>query len=75
MPLFEYVCTKCQHGCELLVRGQDRPRCPECGSTALEKQFSVPAAHTKGTSSLPMAAEPGGMCGRPQCGQGGCQGF
>jgi len=72
MPLFEYTCEKCSSDFELLIRGSEQPVCPECGSRKLEKRFSVPAAHTKG-SSLPVA--PPGPCGRPQCGMGGCQGM
>ena len=73
MPLFEYTCQNCHHDCELLIHGQQQPNCPTCGSTQLEKRFSVPAAHVKqGASSLPIA---GGNCGRPQCGMGGCQGL
>ena len=40
----------------------------------LEKLLSVPAAHTSGGSQLPICeAPPGGTCGLPQCGMGGCQ--
>lgn len=75
MPLYEYTCQACHRELELLVRGDESPACPECGSSHLAKRFSVPAAHVRGgTSSLPVA-QPGGMCGRPQCGMGGCQGF
>lgn len=75
MPLFEYVCQDCQHDCELLIRGGEVPECPECGSRRLEKQLSVPAAHTKGGGALPVCEVPrGGGCGAPACGMGGCQG-
>ena len=30
MPIFEYACEKCQSEFELLVRGDDKPACPEC---------------------------------------------
>jgi putative FmdB family regulatory protein len=71
MPLYEYLCAGCGGGFELLVRGDEEPACPECGGHRLEKQFSVPAAHVQGKSSLPMAELPQG-CGRPGCGPGGC---
>ena len=76
MPLYEYACPACSERCELLVRNaSEQPSCPKCGSTRLEKLLSVPAAHVGG-SSLPMYDGPsGGGCGRPQCGQGGCQGM
>ena len=72
MPLYEYHCRACQTDCELLVRSDETPRCPQCGATQLEKLFSVVAAHTAGKSTSP-AEMPG--CGRPQCGLGGCQGM
>ena len=75
MPLYEYSCQACQGRFELLVRNSECVQCPECGSPRLEKLLSVPAAHING-SGLPMYDGPaGGGCGRPQCGQGGCQGM
>ena len=75
MPIYEYVCEDCQDEFEVLVRGNEKPACPECGGQHLEKLLSVPAAHTGGSSSqLPISDGPrGGMCGLPQCGMGGCQ--
>ncbi|PQO26107.1 zinc ribbon domain-containing protein [Blastopirellula marina] len=75
MPLFEYTCEACQSQFELLVRGSEKPKCPECGSAKLEKAWSVPAAHTGGKSNqLPVCGPmpSGGGCGLPQCGTGGC---
>lgn len=73
VPLYEYVCQGCRHDFELLVRGDETPTCPHCRSEQLEKRFSVPAAHVKGSGGLDMF--PGGGCGKPQCGMGGCQGL
>jgi putative FmdB family regulatory protein len=75
MPLYEYTCPSCEQDFELLVRFGENPACPECGSSRLEKQLSVPAAHVAGgKSSLPIcdAPMPGGGCGLPQCGGGHC---
>ncbi len=74
MPLYEYACPSCDRNFELLVRFGENPPCPECGSTRLEKQLSVPAAHVAGGKSLPIceAPSPGGGCGLPQCGSGHC---
>lgn len=69
MPIYEYVCSKCKHEFELLVRKDDRPRCPACGHDGLDKQFSVPAA---ARAELPVTQPVPGGCGRPQCGTG-CQ--
>lgn len=75
MPIYEYECLDCRAAVELLIRGAERPKCPECGSSRLEKRLSVPAAHVGGSSrDLPLAPAPG-TCGRPQCGAGGCQGL
>ena len=71
MPLYEYACQKCRSEFELLIRGNDTPECPECGSQRLEKQLSVPAAHMAG-EQLPVCSTPQGGCGMPQCGMGGC---
>lgn len=78
MPIYEYSCEGCAHDFELLIRGDERPECPTCGGRKLTKRFSVPAAHTGASSSLPVcgpAPSPGGNCGLPQCGMGGCQGL
>lgn len=73
MPLYEYTCQDCRQTSEVLVRGQEAPVCEHCGGRRLDKQFSVPAAPrgVDHSASLPMA----GMCGRPQCASGGCQGL
>lgn len=74
MPLFEYTCSGCQNRFELLIRGEETPACPECGTTRVEKAWSVPAAHTGGRSSdLPVCSPmPSNGCGLPQCGSGQC---
>ena len=41
MPLFEYICRKCHERSEILVRGNDAPVCPHCGSDRLVKQASA----------------------------------
>jgi putative FmdB family regulatory protein len=80
MPLYEYQCTACKSGFELLIRrpedaAADKLSCPHCRSSKVEKQLSVPAAPSTSGSSLPVCGppSPGGGCGLPQCGSGGCQ--
>lgn len=73
MPLFEYVCKKCRHEFEFLVRGDETPECPRCGGRRLDRQLSVPAAHTAsggqvGGFNTPCGMPPG-SCGR-ECGMG-----
>jgi putative FmdB family regulatory protein len=73
MPLYEYNCRDCSAEFELLVRADEKPHCPECDSAKLEKLLSVTASPQGGTGDLPMSRSmPGGGCGKPQCGPGGC---
>ena len=44
MPLYEYECSGCHERFELLVRGGEKPACPNCGSVTLDKLISAPAA-------------------------------
>lgn len=75
MPIYEYACRDCRQEFELLIRGPETARCPTCRSDQLDKQFSVPAAHTAGSSNqLPICEAPAaGTCGLPECGSGSCQ--
>jgi len=68
MPLFEYRCPECHGEHEILVRGNQEPECPTCGSSTLEKRLSVPAAPAVATAAAPV-----GGCGvGPPCGRMGC---
>lgn len=73
MPIYEYECRDCRQQFEYLVRGEDTPICPGCGSKSLDKQMSAPAAPQ-------MAAGQGAACSLPRgdrpCapGGGGCGG-
>ncbi len=74
MPIYEFTCRGCQEGFELLVRSNENLACPSCGGGELEKQLSVPAAHSAARADLPVCTPPGpGGCGMPQCGTGSCQ--
>ena len=73
MPIYEYVCQGCGHAFEQLVRGSEKPACPACGKRRLAKQFSVPAAHTAGSTGPACPARDAGACGVGDCcGGGGC---
>ncbi len=61
MPIFEYVCKRCQHHFEAIVQGAALPECPVCASKELEKQLSVFAVG--GKSAGLAAREPAGACG------------
>lgn len=76
MPLYEYHCAKCDATVELLMRNsQEKPECPTCGGTKLEKLFSAPNGHVAGSSKSSLPMMPQGGCGKPQCGMGGCGGM
>jgi len=69
MPLYEFVCGKCEKDFELLVRSvkwEGDAACPHCGSKKLGKKLSVFASQAAGSStggeSLPACGRPGG-CG------------
>jgi putative FmdB family regulatory protein len=40
MPIYDYRCTACQAGFELLVRSDTVLACPQCRATALERAVS-----------------------------------
>jgi putative FmdB family regulatory protein len=68
MPLYEFVCTKCEKDFESLVRSSNwegSVACPHCGSKKLTKKLSVFAAQGGGSTSSAPAPQ---ACGRP----GGC---
>jgi putative FmdB family regulatory protein len=72
MPIFEYICSECNHGFEALVYGSEKAECPKCHSKKLQPQLSVFAVSTKAASGTAMpAAGPCGSCGDPR-GPGAC---
>jgi putative FmdB family regulatory protein len=70
MPMYEYVCMKCEsHFEELVSLGAPDPECPDCGGAKVSKQFSVFAAH--GTAEQPsFGGSAGGGCCGGSCGCG-----
>jgi len=73
MPIFEYVCEKCDHEFETLVYGSEKPECPKCHGKKLTAQLSVFAVAAKGSSSSASASPVRGCgtCGDPR-GPGAC---
>lgn len=55
MPFFSYHCTECGNAFETLVRGDEVPACPHCGSIRLERQMSAAAIHGKTKAALSAA--------------------
>jgi putative FmdB family regulatory protein len=62
MPLYEFVCRDCECEQELLVRGEETPKCESCGSGQLTKLLSAPVAHSSSAGSAP-GPTPSGGCG------------
>ncbi len=70
MPIYEYVCMSCESHFEELVRNDEIPPCPDCGSEKAKKQFSVFAAHGTGTQQPSFGGATGGGCCGGSCGCG-----
>jgi len=67
VPIYEYVCMKCEAHFEELVRNGHDPSCPECDSAKVKRQLSVFTAH----GSTPQPSFGGGAAGGGCCG-GSC---
>src|SRR2546430_11854263 len=65
MPMYEYVCMKCEEHFEELVRGDQEVACPHCGGTKVARQLSTFA--TIGTAGQTGAFGGGGCCGGGFC--------
>src|SRR4051794_41927133 len=67
MPMYEYVCMKCEEHFEELVRNDEEVACPNCAATNVARQLSTFAMI--GTAGQTGAFGGGGGC----CGGGwGC---
>jgi len=44
MPIYDFLCSRCESLFESLVRATDVPVCPECGSSEVKKVLAPPAA-------------------------------
>ena len=51
MPIYEYICTECDHAHEILQKLSDNPLqdCPACGQTSLKKKISAPSFRLSGS--------------------------
>lgn len=51
MPLYEYICTACQHSFEEMQKFSDAPirKCPKCGKSKVTKQVSLSGFQLKGS--------------------------
>ena len=51
MPIYEYVCTECEHPHEALQKMSDAPLtdCPVCGKSTLKKKISAAGFRLSGS--------------------------
>ena len=68
MPMYEYVCMKCEGHFEELVRGDQVVACPECGETKVARQLST--FSMVGTAGQTGAVSSSGGCCGGSCGCG-----
>ena len=66
MPIYEYLCDKCEHRFEALVKtSKQKVSCSKCRSRKVSRKYTVFGLN------FGASPEPGftGLC---HCGQGGC---
>jgi len=64
MPLFEYICLKCNHKFEeLVMHSDDEVKCPECGNDLVTKQLSSFASSSlaRGSNCNPSSCSKSGF--------------
>jgi len=61
VPIYEYVCMKCEHHFEELVHGDEAPACPSCAAKKVTRKYSSFA--TVGGPSKSCGSCAGGNCG------------
>jgi putative FmdB family regulatory protein len=72
VPLYEYACRGCARTFEALVRRDEPPSCPTCGSHELTRLLSVVSVGGRAENTGPMpGGAPCGTCGDPR-GPGSC---
>lgn len=74
MPIYEYKCQKCSAVFEALVRGREKPACPECGSGRLKKLVSSFGVGRAAKNSRPACGgerRGNSCCGGCSCGHCG----
>lgn len=65
MPIYEYVCQKCQHPFEAFLRSStDQASCPKCEETRELKRVPSVFTAAAGGQSAPFAPPSGGGCMR-----------
>jgi putative FmdB family regulatory protein len=63
MPIYGFACKTCAHEFETLVRADDVPACPDCGSKKLDQKLSLIASPAKTSAAAAPFCEGGvGAC-------------
>jgi putative FmdB family regulatory protein len=70
MPLYRYVCEKCDHDFEELVFDGETVECPQCHGKKLERQAPMLGIPQVKGSAMPSAC---GDPSLPPCGAPGCR--
>jgi putative FmdB family regulatory protein len=63
MPIHDYLCQACSKRFELVVLGNEKARCPACGSGRIERLFSGGAAVSTSRTRARTAAVARGKAG------------
>jgi putative FmdB family regulatory protein len=76
MPLYAFRCDDCHKEFETLVRSNEAPECPACGSAELSRQLSLIAKPATGGpgGEVATSASCAAMSGGAPCGAG-CPAF
>lgn len=72
MPLFEFICKKCNRKFEVLIFGKDSVICPECQSNEVVKQFSSFAAKSSSSNCAVIDSRPTISGSNHKCSSGCC---
>ncbi|MDR3256512.1 MAG: zinc ribbon domain-containing protein [Endomicrobium sp.] len=71
MPLFEFICKKCNEKFETLVFGNENIECPKCKNEEIIKQFSSFASTSSSSSCTATDFCPSASKHKHKC-SGGC---
>jgi putative FmdB family regulatory protein len=63
MPLFTFLCEKCETKSELLVSESAKVACPACGGTLVKQASHFAPMGGSSRKEMPPVCERGGYCG------------
>lgn len=59
MPIYEYMCKKCDIKFEILIMGSDKPQCPDCKNIKVKRLMSACGFVSKGSGGETVSASAG----------------